>query len=212
MSQPININLKESLENRKTPWVLLVIAIVVIILMRQCNGVDKVGDLVCNCDESYYELRTVYRDTGSIQYISEVLPVHDTIHDTIDRLMPIPTVIDTQAILREYYRLYSLLDSFTGQDVKVLLYDTLGTNRLIARRWVVSNTRETSIIQPLRKQRVQFYVGMGLGSRHELPLRADIYPSLALKTKKDLLISANYGVFEKRIGVTVFYKIKLRKD
>jgi len=172
----ININIKDSLDNKYTPWFLIAILIIVIILMKQCDGVKKVEDFVCNCDESYYELRTVYRDTGSVEkiYIPE-------------------------------------RDSFLANDIKAYLYDTIGMNRILSRKWELQNLRETSIIQPIKKPKFQVYVGMGLSSRHKLPIRADINPSLAFKTKTDLLLTFNYGVFENRIQATVYYKIKFRK-
>jgi len=207
----ININIKDSLDNKYTPWFLIAILIIVIILMKQCDGVKKVEDFVCNCDESYYELRTVYRDTGSVEKI--YIPERDTLFDTVllDRFITIPQEVDTQAIIEDYFRVYTCRDSFLANDIKAYLYDTIGMNRILSRKWELQNLRETSIIQPIKKPKFQVYVGMGLSSRHKLPIRADINPSLAFKTKTDLLLTFNYGVFENRIQATVYYKIKFRK-
>lgn len=202
MDKPLNIIVGDN--NQRLPWLIIGILVIVIILMKQCNGVSKVGDLVCD----YPPMQKVYIDTGRVVRISVPLP-KDTITDTliINKFITIPQEVDTQAIIEDYFRVYAYQDSFKANDVTVTVYDTIGTNRILSRRWEMNNYRPTLV----KKDVVKLFVGMSLSSRHELPLRPDISPSLMLMTKKDLGVSISYSIFDRRVSAGVYYKIRLRK-
>lgn len=151
----------KSLQQSSTA-ILLVFALIYILYLTQCRSSEPCPPV------SQYTV-----DTQSV--ISSSTPKTDTIYmpgDTIykSRLITmkgkdslifvpykvierIPAIVDTQAIIRDYYSVVIQTDSIETSDVKVGVTDTVNRNRITGRKW------DITILNKKQKPKRQFYIG-----------------------------------------------------
>jgi len=150
----------------------------------------------------------------------------DIYHETIvEKEVIIPAVIDTMALLKDYYSKVLYKDTLVLPDSlgTVSLIDTITQNKILGRTFNASvkqrTIKETMIVKELPKTKV-FY---GLeGGFNKADFVSSVGMGVLINTKKDKILQLGLGVNNKTTDGTtggftpyirggVYWKIKLRK-
>jgi hypothetical protein len=142
--------------------ILLILAVIYILYLTQCNSprpcppVAKfIIDTQAILATSQPKIDTIYQPGDTI-YRSRLVSVRgkdSMIFVPVQVVKQIPAVVDTQAILKDYYSLVIQRDSLQTEDVKVYVTDTVNQNRITGRAWNVT------ILKKIQKPKRQFYIG-----------------------------------------------------
>ena len=215
----------KQLLNLKNIAIAVLIAIVV---LQQCGGNYKRNAEFVKVDGKKYELLKYAIDTVEIVKTKVVTKKGDDIyHETIvEKEVIIPTIIDTLALLKDYYSkvLYKdvlvLPDSLGTVDVT----DTISQNKIFGRTFNANIKqriiKETTIVKELPK--TQVYYGI-TGGFNKVDVVSNLGAGVLIKTKGDKIYQLGIGVANKVgtdgtngvlspfIGGGVFWKIKFKK-
>jgi hypothetical protein len=150
----------------------------------------------------------------------------DIYHETIvEKEVIIPTVIDTMALLKDYYSKVLYKDTLILPDSlgTVSLLDTISQNKILGRTFNASvkqrTIKETTIVKELPKTKV-FY---GLeGGFNKADFVSSVGAGVLINTKKDKIYQLGVGVnnqttdgvnggFSPYLRGGVYWKIKLKK-
>ena len=148
----------------------------------------------------------------------------DIYHETIKEVV-IPTIVDTTAILQNYYAKNVYKDVLVLPDSlgTVAVTDTITQNKILGRTFNASvkqrTIKETTIVKELPK--TQVYYGF-TGGFNKADVVSNVGAGLLIKTKSDKIFQLGIGVANKVtdgtngslspfIGAGVFWKIKLKK-
>jgi hypothetical protein len=165
----------------KIEYIIISLLVVALILQRQCSSPTEVKEKVI--------VKTKY-DT-----IKKETPVYVPKWSTrtevdIDTFL---SPVDSLAILKEFYTLYNYIDTVGTDSVKIVINDSITTNKIIARQVnykviypTITITKEKIINE------TQFFYGFGLGAGN----RGFNYvgPELMLKTKTNKAYGLGIGV------------------
>ena len=170
--------------------------------LRGCDS-SNTGETININGTSYViikrEIDTVYQEVKQVEYREG-----KTIYKEVPIYVNVPAVIDTAAILNEYYSVNVYkdtlqLDSNLGY---IAITDTITKNAVSGRIWnsdiKYKTIHETIIVTEPPKN--QYFLGIGGGVMQ--PNAVFLGPNLVLKTKKDHLYSLNAGV-SSNLGVFV---------
>ena len=148
----------------------------------------------------------------------------DIYHETIKEVV-IPTIVDTQALLHDYFAKNIYKDTLTLPDSlgTVSLIDTITQNKILGRTFNASvkqrTIKETTIVKELPKTKI-FY---GLeGGFNKADVVSSVGAGVLINTKKDKIYQLGLGVNNKTTDGTtgafspyirggVYWKIKLKK-
>jgi hypothetical protein len=215
----------KQLLNLKNIAIAVLIAIVV---FQQCGGNYKRNAEIVKVDGKKYELLKYAIDTVEVVKTKVVTKKGDDIyHETIvEKEIQIPAVIDTLALLKDYYSkvLYKdvlvLPDSLGTVDVT----DTISQNKIFGRTFNANIKqriiKETTIVKELPK--TQVYYGI-TGGFNKVDVVSNLGAGVLIKTKGDKIYQLGIGVANKVgtdgtngvlspfIGGGVFWKIKFKK-
>ena len=215
----------KKLLNIKNIALVLLIAIVV---FQQCGGNKKGTGEIVKVDGKKYELIKHEIDTVEVVKTKVVTKKgEDIYHETIvEKEVIIPAVIDTAALLKDYYSkvLYKdvlvLPDSLGTVDVT----DTISQNKIWGRTFNANvkqrTIKETMIVKELPK--TQVYYGF-TGGFNKADVVSNLGAGVLIKTKSDKIYQLGIGVANKVgtdgtngtlspfIGGGVFWKIKFKK-
>ena len=215
----------KQLLNLKNIAIAVLIAIVV---FQQCGGNYKRNAEIVKVDGKKYELLKYEIDTVEVVKTKVVTKKGDDIyHETIiEKEIQIPAVIDTLALLKDYYSkvLYKdvlvLPDSLGTVDVT----DTISQNKIFGRTFNANIKqriiKETTIVKELPK--TQVYYGI-TGGFNKVDVVSNLGAGVLIKTKGDKIYQLGIGVANKVgtdgtngvlspfIGGGVFWKIKFKK-
>lgn len=183
-------------------YIVILILIIVIVYLRGCDS-SNTGETININGTSYViikrEIDTVYQEVKQVEYREG-----KTIYKEVPIYVNVPAVIDTAAILNEYYSVNVYkdtlqLDSNLGY---IAITDTITKNAVSGRIWnsdiKYKTIHETIIVTEPPKN--QYFLGIGGGVMQ--PNAVFLGPNLVLKTKKDHLYSLNAGV-SSNLGVFV---------
>ena len=150
----------------------------------------------------------------------------DIYHETIvEKEVIIPAVIDTMALLKDYYSKVLYKDTLVLPDSLgiVALNDTISQNKILGRTFNASvkqrTIKETTIVKELPKTKI-FY---GLeGGFNKVDFVSSVGMGVLINTKKDKILQLGLGVNNKTTDGTtggftpyirggVYWKIKLKK-
>jgi hypothetical protein len=150
----------------------------------------------------------------------------DIYHETIvEKEVIIPAVIDTMALLKDYYSKVLYKDTLVLPDSLgiVALNDTISQNKILGRTFNASvkqrTIKETTIVKELPKTKI-FY---GLeGGFNKADVVSSVGAGVLINTKKDKIYQLGLGVNNKTTDGTtgafspyirggVYWKIKLKK-
>ena len=148
----------------------------------------------------------------------------DIYHETIKEVV-IPTIVDTQALLHDYFAKNIYKDTLTLPDSlgTVSLIDTITQNKILGRTFNASvkqrTIKETTIVKELPKTKL-FY---GLeGGFNKADFVSSVGAGVLINTKKDKIYQLGLGVTNQTTDGTnggftpyvrggVYWKIKLKK-
>ena len=212
----------KKLLNIKNIALLVLIAIVV---FQQCGGNKKTTGEIVKVDGKKYELIKHEIDTFEIVKTKVVTKKgEDIYHETIKEVI-IPTIIDTQALLQDYFAKNIYKDTLQLPDSLgiVSLIDTITQNKILGRTFNASVKqrviKETTIVKELPKTKLFYGFEGGFN-------KADVVSHLGfgvlVNTKKDKMFHLGLGVANRTtdgtsgalapyIGGGVYWKLKLKK-
>ena len=148
----------------------------------------------------------------------------DIYHETIKEVV-IPTIVDTQALLHDYFAKNIYKDTLTLPDSlgTVSLIDTITQNKILGRTFNASvkqrTIKETTIVKELPKTKI-FY---GLeGGFNKADFVSSVGAGVLINTKKDKIYQLGLGVTNQTTDGTtggftpyvrggVYWKLKLKK-
>jgi hypothetical protein len=210
--------------NIKNIALLLLIAIVV---FQQCGGnKTKTGEIV-KIDGKKYELIKHEIDTIEVVKTKVVTKKgEDIYHETIvEKEVLIPAIIDTAALLKDYYSKVLYKDVLVLPDSlgTVSVIDTISQNKILGRTFNASvkqrTIKETTIVKELPKTKL-FY-GFE-GGFNKADVVSHVGMGILVNTKKDRIYNLGIGVANRVVdgtngGLTpyinggVYWKIRVKK-
>ena len=207
---------------------IAIAALIIYVLLQWFNpGGVMPGGRTIRIDGKKYEVIKHEIDTVDVIKTKIVTKKGDDIyHETIvEKEVLIPAVIDTAALLKDYYSKVLYKDVLVLPDSlgTVAVTDTISQNKILGRTFDAKvrerTIKETTIVkEPARNQ---VYYGLNAGFNKEDYVSA-IGAGLILKTKKDKIYNLNIGVnnrttdgtngsFSPYVGFGTYWKIKVKK-
>ena len=207
----------------------IAIAVLVIwILLQWFNpGGVMPGGRIIEIDGKKYEVIKHTIDTVDVIKTQVVTKKGDDIyHEVIvEKEVQIPAVIDTAALLKNYYSKVLYKDVLVLPDSlgTVSVIDTISQNKILARTYD-AKVRERTIREELivkEPAKNQVYYGLNGGFNKE-DFVSSVGAGIIFKTKKDKIYNLNIGVnnrtidgtsgtFSPYVGFGTYWKIKLKK-
>jgi len=207
---------------------IAIAALVLFIILQWINpGGVMPGGKTIRIEGKKYEVIKHEIDTVDIIKTKIVTKKGDDIyHEVIvEKEVKVPTVIDTAALLKDYYSkvLYKDTLKLDGDLGIIALIDTISQNKILGRIWD-AKIRERIIKEELivkEPAKNQVFYGLNAGFNKEDYVSA-IGAGIILKTKKDKIYQLGVGVnnrttdgtngsFSPYVGAGVYWKIKLKK-
>ena len=199
--------------------------LIVVVVFQQCGGNKKGTGEIVKIDGKKYELIKHEIDTIEVVKTKVVTKKgEDIYHETIKEVN-IPAIVDTQALLQDYFAKNIYKDTLQLPDSlgNVSLIDTITQNKILGRTFNASvkqrTIKETTIVKELPK--TQVYYGL-TGGFNKADVVSNIGAGLLIKTKKDKIYNLGIGVANRvtdgtngtlspYIGAGVYWKIKFKK-
>ena len=207
---------------------IAIVALVIYILLQWFNpGGVMPGGRTIRIEGKKYEVIKHEIDTVDVIKTKVVTKKgEDIYHEVIvEKEVQIPAVIDTAALLKDYYSKVLYKDVLVLPDSlgTVAVTDTISQNRILGRTFN-ANVRERTIREELivkEPAKTQLYYGLNAGFNKEDYVSA-IGGGVILKTKKDKIYQFNLGVnnrtidgtngsFSPYVGFGTYWKIKIKK-
>ena len=215
----------KKLLNLKNIAIALLVAIVV---FQQCGGNKKGTGEIVKVDGKKYELIKHEIDTVEVVKTKVVTKKgEDIYHETIvEKEVIIPAIIDTAALLKDYYSKVLYKDVLVLPDSlgTVAVTDTISQNKILGRTFNASvkqrTIKETLIVKELPK--TQVYYGF-TGGFNKVDVVSNLGAGVLIKSKSDKIYQLGIGIANKVgtdgtngtlspfIGGGVFWKIKFKK-
>jgi hypothetical protein len=206
---------------------IAIAVLVVIVLLEYFNPGGKMPGRTVRIDGKKYEVIKHDIDTFEVVKTKVVTKKgQDIYHETIvEKEVVIPAVVDTAALLKDYYSKVLYKDVLVLPDSlgTVAVIDTISQNKILGRTFdakVKERTiKETMIVKELPK--TQVYYGF-TGGFNKADVVSNIGAGLLVKTKKDKIYNLGIGVANRvsdgtngtlspYIGGGVYWKIKFKK-
>ena len=199
--------------------------LIVIVVFQQCGGNKKVTGEIVKVDGKKYEL--IKHEIDTIEVVKTKIVTkkgEDIYHETIKEVN-IPVIIDTQALLHDYFAKNIYKDTLQLPDSLgiVSLIDTITQNKILGRTFNASVKqrviKETTIVKELPKTKIFYGFEGGFN-------KADVVSHLGfgvlINTKADKMFHLGLGVANRTIDGTsgtlapyigggVYWKIRLKK-
>ena len=204
---------------------IAIVLLIVIVAFQQCGGNKKGTGEIVKVDGKKYELIKHTIDTVEVIKTKIITKKGaDIYHETIKEVI-IPTIVDTAALLKDYFAKNIYNDTLHLPDSLgyVFLTDTITQNKIEGRTFNASvkqrTIKETTIVKELPK--MQVYFGFN-GGFNKVDVISHIGTGVLVKTKKDKIYQINAGVANRTTDGTngtlspyieagVYWKIKLKK-
>ena len=207
---------------------IAIVALIVYVLLQWFNpGGVMPGGRTIRIDGKKYEIIKHDIDTLEVVKTKVVTKKGDDIyHETIvEKEVIIPTIIDTAALLKDYYSKVLYKDVLVLPDSlgTVAITDTISQNKILGRTFNANvkerTIKETMIVKEPAK--TQLYYGLN-GGFNKADLVSAVGAGLILKTKKDKIYQFTLGVnnrttdgttgsFSPYVGFGTYWKIKVKK-
>jgi hypothetical protein len=207
---------------------IAIAALIAYVLLQWFNpGGVMPGGRTIRIDGKKYEIIKHDIDTLEVVKTKVVTKKGDDIyHETIvEKEVIIPTIIDTAALLKDYYSKVLYKDVLVLPDSlgTVSITDTISQNKILGRTFNASvkerTIKETMIVKEPAK--TQLYYGLN-GGFNKADLVSSVGAGLILKTKKDKIYQFTLGVnnrttdgttgsFSPYVGFGTYWKIKVKK-
>jgi hypothetical protein len=196
---------------------MIAVLIIVIILMRACEGDKKDTGEIVKIDGKKYEV--VDRKTDTVYVPTKVVEYRPGKKIYLDKIIQVevPSKVDTASILKNYYAKRIYIDTLKLADSLgyIVVNDTISENTILGRLWNAQVNKITIKDQVIVKElpRNQVYIGL-VGGFDPQNIVNFFGPSVVLKTKTDKLYSVGIGYSgNKTVSVQggIYWKIKLKK-
>jgi hypothetical protein len=206
---------------------IAIVVLVIFVLLELWNPGGVMPGKTIRVDGKKYEIIKHEIDTVDIVKTKVVTKKgEDIYHETIvEKEVLIPAVIDTAALLKDYYSKVLYKDVLVLPDSlgTVSVTDTISQNKILGRTFNASvkqrTIKETMIVKEPAK--LQVYWGV-TGGFNKADFVNSVGTGFIVKTKKDKLYQLNLGVnnqttdgtnggFSPYVGAGVFWKIRLKK-
>lgn len=205
---------------------IAIVALVIFVLLEWFNPGGVMPGKKVYIDGKPYEVLKHTIDTIDIVKTKVVTKKgEDIYHETIKEVV-IPTIVDTQALLHDYFAKNIYKDTLQLPDSlgTVAVTDTITQNKILGRTFNASVKQRTIKELMIVKEpaRTQVYYGL-TGGFNKVDVVSNIGAGLLVKTKKDKIYQIGIGVSNKigtdgtngtlspYIGGGVYWKIKLKK-
>jgi hypothetical protein len=196
----------------------IIILVVVIFLMRMCNGgdVNNTGDVV-KVDGKKYEVIKHEIDTITVPVIQTEYRDGKTIYSEKPVYINVLAKVDTLSILKDYYAKYNYKDTLKLKDSLgyIAVFDTITQNKILNRVYDAHvnkvTIKETLIVKELPKN--QFFIGGTMGF-DKVNLVNFVGPTFLFKSKKNKVYSLGIGYsLQKQLSVQggLYWKIGKKK-
>jgi hypothetical protein len=206
---------------------IAIAVLVVIVLLEYFNPGGKMPGRTVRIDGKKYEV--IKHDIDTFEVVKTKVVTKkgsDIYHETIvEKEVVIPAIVDTQALLKDYYSKVLYKDVLVLPDSlgTVSVTDTISQNKILGRTFdakVKERTiKETMIVKELPK--TQVYYGF-TGGFNKADVVSNIGGGLLVKTKKDKIYQVGVGVANRvtdgtngalspYVGAGVYWKIKFKK-
>jgi hypothetical protein len=204
---------------------IALLLLIVIVVFQQCGGNKKGTGEIVKIDGKKYELIKHEIDTVEVVKTKVVTKKgEDIYHETIKEVN-IPAIVDTQALLHDYFAKKIYKDTLHLPDSLgiVSLIDTITQNKILGRTFNASvkqrTIKETTIVKELPKTKVFYGLEGGFN-------KADVVSHLGfgilINTKQDKIFHLGIGAANRvtdgtngalapYIGGGVYWKIKFKK-
>jgi len=204
---------------------IVIAALIVFVLLEWFNpGGVMPGKKVFIAGKAY---EVIKHDIDTIDIVKTKVVTkkgEDIYHETIKEVI-IPTIVDTQALLHDYFAKNIYKDTLQLPDSlgTIAMIDTITQNKILGRTFNASvkqrTIKETTIVKELPK--TQAYYGL-TGGFNKADVVSNIGAGLLIKTKKDKIYNLGIGVSNRvtdgtngtlspYIGAGVYWKIKFKK-
>ena len=204
---------------------IVIAALIVFVLLEWFNpGGVMPGKKVFIAGKAY---EVIKHDIDTIDIVKTKVVTkkgEDIYHETIKEVI-IPTIVDTQALLHDYFAKNIYKDTLQLPDSlgTIAMIDTITQNKILGRTFNASvkqrTIKETTIVKELPK--TQVYYGL-TGGFNKADVVSNIGAGLLIKTKKDKIYNLGIGVSNRvtdgtngtlspYIGAGVYWKIKFKK-
>lgn len=206
---------------------IAIAVLVVIVLLEIWNPGGVMPGRTIRIDGKKYEVIKHEIDTVDVIKTKVVTKKGDDIyHEVIvEKEVQIPAVIDTAALLKNYYSKVLYKDVLVLPDSlgTVAVTDTISQNKILGRTFDAKvrerTIKETTIVKELPKNQVYFGFDGGF---NKADVVSHVGTGLILKTKRDKIYQLGVGVANRTtdgtngsltpyIGGGVYWKIKFRK-
>ena len=206
---------------------IAIAVLVVIVLLEYFNPGGKMPGRTVRIDGKKYEV--IKHDIDTFEVVKTKVVTKkgsDIYHETIvEKEVVIPAIVDTQALLKDYYSKVLYKDVLVLPDSlgTVSVTDTISQNKIMGRTFdakVKERTiKETMIVKELPK--TQVYYGL-TGGFNKADVVSNVGAGLLIKTKKDKIYQVGVGVANRvtdgtngtlspYVGAGVYWKIKFKK-
>jgi hypothetical protein len=207
---------------------IAIVALILFVLLQWFNpGGVMPGGKTIRIEGKKYEVIKHDIDTFEVVKTKVVTKKgEDIYHETIvEKEVVIPAIVDTQALLKDYYSKVLYKDVLVLPDSlgTIAVTDTISQNKIWGRTFDAKvkqrEIKETLIVKELPK--TQVYYGLTGGFNKE-DVISNVGAGLIIKTKKDKIYNLGVGVANRvtdgtngtlspYIGAGVYWKIKLKK-
>ena len=206
---------------------IAIVVLVIFVLMQLWNPGGIMPGKTIRVDGKKYEIIKHEIDTLEVVKTKVVTKKgEDIYHETIvEKEVLIPAVIDTAALLKDYYSKVLYKDVLVLPDSlgTVSVTDTISQNKILGRTFNASvkqrTIKETMIVKEPAKLQVYWGVTGGFNKQDYVN---SVGTGFIVKTKKDKLYQVNLGVtnqttdgtnggFSPYVGAGVYWKIRLKK-
>jgi len=206
---------------------IAIAVLVVIVLLEYFNPGGKIPGRTVRIDGKKYEV--IKHDIDTFEVVKTKVVTKkgaDIYHETIvEKEVIIPAVVDTAALLKDYYSKVLYKDVLVLPDSlgTVAVTDTISQNKILGRTFDAKvkqrEIKETLIVKELPK--TQVYYGF-TGGFNKADVVSNVGAGILVKTKKDKIYNLGIGVANRvtdgtngtlspYIGAGVYWKIKFKK-
>lgn len=212
--------MKNFLEKLDLKTILIIGLIVVILLMRMCEGDGGDGEKkIVKIDGKKYELIKHTVDTIIVPVTQTVYKKGETIYRerVVEIEKPVKVNVDTSKILEEFYSKFVYKDTLKLKDSLgyISVIDTVTQNKILGRLFDAhvnkTTIKEITIVKELPNNQV--YIG-GVAGFDKTNIVNFFGPTLVLKTKKDKMFSLGVGYGTNQnlsLQGGIYWKISLKK-
>jgi hypothetical protein len=203
---------------------ILLIAFIALFIWQMKSGKINIGKTIMVEGKAYEVIKEIHDTIDVVKTKTQWKQGADIVHETIKEVQ-IPVIVDTQALLHDYFAKNIYKDTLHLPDSLgyVFLTDTITKNKIEGRIFTAKVKQRvienTTIVKELPKTKIFYGIEGGF---NKADVVSHIGLGLLINTKSDKIFQLGLGVANRTtdgtngklapyIGAGVYWKIKLRK-